>query len=137
VLNWAIEGRQRLLDQEHFTNEDHHAHQKRERWQAWGESVDKFISECVERDPGADRITTTEAHSRYAAWCRANDEDPVGQRAFTNTLKNEDVGYKTSIRINGQVQRGYNALGFSGDVPALDDTPERRDPSGTRQDSLP
>ena len=87
VLNWAVRGRKRLLDQGKFTGEDRYAQAKRERWQAWGESVDKFISECVDRDPDADRLTTSDAHRRYAAWCRENGLDPVGQRKFTNTLK--------------------------------------------------
>jgi putative DNA primase/helicase len=144
VLNWAIAGRKRLLDQGHFTNEDHYAQGKRERWQAWGESVDQFISECVDRDPDADRLTTAEAHRRYTAWCRENDLDPVGQRKFTNTLKDEDLGYKRSIRIHGTPERGYDALGLAEDVPDLDDTPERDDDpfidddgdDDARQDSL-
>ncbi|MFO7834100.1 MAG: phage/plasmid primase, P4 family [Halohasta sp.] len=140
ILNWAIEGWNRLLDQEYFTNEERYAHTKRERWQAWGDSVDKFISECVKHDPDAERLTTLQAHRRYAAWCRENGEDPVGQRHFTNTLKDEDVGYKSSIRIDGKVQRGYERLGLSDDVPELDDTPERADladtDTDTRQDSL-
>jgi putative DNA primase/helicase len=141
VLNWAIQGRKRLLDQGYFTDEDHYAAAKRERWQAWGESVDQFISDCVDHDPDAGRLTTSDAHRRYAAWCRENGQDPVGQRKFTNTLKDEDVGYKSSLRIDGTVTRGYDALGLSDDVPALDDTPERDpdppvDPDDTQQDSL-
>ncbi len=136
VLNWAIDGWARLCDQGYFTNEDRYAHAKRERWQAWGESVDKFVSECVDRDPDADRISTTDAHRRYAAWCREHGHDPVGQRKFTNTLKKEDVGYKSSLRIDGRVQRGYDAFGLSDDVPAVDDTPERATPDGTRQEQL-
>jgi len=136
VLNWAIEGWHRLREQKYFTNEERYGHGVRERWQAWGESVDKFVSECVEHDPDADRITTQGAHRRYTAWCRENNEDPVGQRQFTNTLKEEDVGYKSSIRIDGKVQRGYDALGFTDDVPALEDTPERGDPGDADQQSL-
>lgn len=140
VLNWAIQGRKRLLEQGYFTNEDRYAQGKRERWQAWGESVDKFISECVDRDPDADRLTTSDAHRRYAAWCRENGLDPVGQRKFTNTLKQEDVGYGR-YRFDGAVKRGYTALGLADDVPDLDDTPEREDDpdvdaDDTRQDSL-
>lgn len=115
--------------------------QRPERWQAWGESVDQFISDCVERNPDADRLTTSDARRRYAAWCRENGLDPVGQRKFTNTLKDEDVGYKPSLRIDGRVTRGYTTLGLSDDVPVLDDTPEREpdppvDSNNTRQDSL-
>ena len=135
VLNWAIDGWARLLEQGHFTNEDHYAHQKRERWQAWGESVDKFISECVENDPDAPRLSTQDAHRRYAAWCRENGEDPAGQRKLTNKLKSEDVGYKR-LRIEGKSKRGYAALGLSDDVPELEDTPERADPDDAPQDTL-
>jgi putative DNA primase/helicase len=141
VLNWAIDGRKRLLEQGYFTNEDEYAQAKRERWQAWGESVDKFIAECVDRDPDADRLTTADAHRRYAAWCRENGLDPVGQRKFTNTLKQEDVGYGRH-RIDGSVDRGYKTLGLSDDVPDLDGTPEREtpddpdDPDDTRQTGL-
>lgn len=123
VLNWAIEGWRRLLEQGHFTGEAHYAHAKRERWQAWGESVDQFISECVERDPDAPRMTTADAHRHYAAWCRANGEEPVGQRKLTTALKKEDVGYSQSLRVDGHdtPQRGYKALGLSDDVPTPND----------------
>jgi Predicted ATPase len=116
VLNWAIAGRARLLEQGHFTNEDTHEQGKRERWQAWGESVDTFIAECVDRDEESPRLSTQDAHRRYAAWCRENGLDPVGQREFTNTLKNEDVEYGRH-HINGSVKRGYKALGLSTAFP--------------------
>lgn len=126
VLNWAIEGRRRLLEQGYFTNEERYAQAKRERWQAWGDSVDRFISECVEHDPDADNISTSQAHRRFSAWCRAHDEKPIGQQQLTNTLKQEAVEYTTSVRVDGSnPKRGYKALGLSDDVPDLDDTPER------------
>jgi putative DNA primase/helicase len=136
VLNWAIDGWARLLDQGHFTGEEQYAQAKRERWQAWGDSVDKFISECVENDPDAENRTTGDVHRRYAAWCRENDERPASQQKLTTSLKSEDLGYGKSVRVDGSVQRGYKALGFTDDVPALDDTPERADPDDSRQDSL-
>ena len=136
VLNWAIDGWARLLDQGHFTGEEQYAQAKRERWQAWGDSVDKFISECVENDPDAENRTTGDVHRRYAAWCRENDERPASQQKLTTSLKSEDLGYGKSVRVDGSVQRGYKTLGFTDDVPALDDTPERADPDDSRQDSL-
>jgi putative DNA primase/helicase len=139
VLNWAIDGWARLVEQGHFTNEETLAHEKRTRWQAWGESVNTFISECVENDPEADRLTTTEAWDRYKAWCVANGYDSVGQRKFTNTLKDENVGYRKSVRINGTPQRGYTALGLSDDVPTptpVDDDPDEETDDDTRGTGL-
>jgi putative DNA primase/helicase len=136
VLNWAIDGWARLLDQGHFSAEEQYAQAKRERWQAWGDSVDKFVSECVERDPDVENRTTGDVHRVYAAWCRENGERPASQQKLTTSLKSEDLGYGKSVRVDGSVQRGYTALGFTDDVPALDDTPERADPDDSRQESL-
>jgi putative DNA primase/helicase len=137
VLNWAIDGWARLLDQGHFTNENQYTHAKRERWQAWGESVDKFLSECVEHDPEADNKSTGDVHRRYAAWCRENNHDPVGQRKLTNKLKKENVGYGKSVRINQtDIRNGYKELSLSGDVPDADETPERTTPEATEQTSI-
>lgn len=135
VLNWAIEGRNRLLDKGFFTNEDRLAHDKRVRWQSWGDTVDEFIAECVEHDDDADRITTGEAYQRFTAWCRANGEDPDSRRSFTDRLKTEDVGYGKH-RIEGSVQRGYKSLGFSDDVPEVDHDEEEDDDDGYDQGRL-
>ena len=135
VLNWAIEGWQRLLDQGYFTNEERQAHDKRRRWQSWGDSVDEFISECVSRDEDAPRMSTSEAHERYVAWCdeQGADTDAVKQQPFTVRLKAENVGYSSSVRIEGEVQRGYTALGFSDDVPEATDND---DPDDSTQERL-
>jgi putative DNA primase/helicase len=127
VLNWAIEGWARLLEQGHFSGEKRYAQAKRERWQAWGDSIDKFISECVERDESAANISTTDVHRVYAEWCRNNGERPGGQQNLTANLKNEDLDYGKSVRPGGTgtPTRGFKSLGFTDEAPDVDDTPER------------
>jgi putative DNA primase/helicase len=139
VLNWAIDGWARLRDNGQFTDAEGHDETRR-RWQSWGESVEKFITGHVERDPDAPRLSTGGAYERYQAWCRENDADPVGRRRFTDTLKNEDVGYGRH-RINGRSARGYDALGLSDDVPDPDgsdevDDDDSDDDDGTIQQGL-
>jgi len=133
VLNWAIEGWDRLLDQGYFTNEEREAWTKRRRWQSWGEVVDKFLSDCVERDEDAGRISTGDAFDRFQLWCRENDlKSDISAQGFTNKLKSEDVGYKKSVRIDGSSKRGYVSLGFSDDVPEAPDVDsEESDPDTT------
>jgi len=128
VLNWAIDGWKRLRDEGQFTNAEGHDETRR-RWQSWGESVEKFISECVERDEDADRLTTGQAFDRYRAWCRDVGADAVGRKRFTNTLKKEDVGYGRH-RINGRSARGYDALGLSDEVPDPDASDDDEDDDG-------
>jgi putative DNA primase/helicase len=126
ILNWAIKGRYRLLEQGHFTGESFDAIDKRRRWQSWGDAVARFIEKCVSYDEDAPKITTGDAHRRFSAWCRAEGiTTNLGQAAFTAAMKNENVGYGTSVRIDGSVQRGYKAMRLSDEVPDLDTTPER------------
>lgn len=117
VLNWAIEGRRRLLNQGYFTGERTMAYEKRRRWQEWGDTVDEFIEACVEYDEAAGRISTADAYTIYRVWCEANGKDPVGQRQVTNALKTEGLGYGRH-RIDGSAGvRGYTALGFTETAP--------------------
>jgi putative DNA primase/helicase len=130
VLNWAIEGRQRLLEQGYFTNEDRYPYEKCQRWRKWGDSIKRFTEEVCERDEDAPRRTTSDVHRVYAAWCRDVGEDPVGQQKLTNSLKTEGFGYKPSLRVDGSPTRGYEALGFSDDAPDVEETPARGDDPG-------
>jgi putative DNA primase/helicase len=127
VLNWAIEGWHRLLEQGHFTGEERFAQGKRERWQEWGDSIEKFVAECVERDEDASNKSTGNVHRVYSAWARQNDERNLGQQKLTMELKNEELGYSTSVRPGGTgtPTHGYKALSFTDEAPELDDTPER------------
>lgn len=120
VLNWAIEGWARLLDQGAFTNVPSTADETRRKWQKWGDSLDTFTADCVYRDEDADRLTTGEAYQRYLTWCRENGHDSVGRQKFTMAMKDEDVGYSNSLWINGRSARGYNSLGFTAEVPDPD-----------------
>lgn len=119
VLNWAIEGRRRLLNQGHFSGEYESAFEKRDRWKSWGEAVDEFINDHVETDEDADNVSTGYAYERFQAWAKENDKDTVGQQKFTETLRDADidVGYDRSVRVDGTVTGGYRKLGFSDDVP--------------------
>lgn len=126
VLNWAIEGRRQLLEQGYFTDEHRYAHEKRARWQAWGDSVDKFIEKCLERDEDARNWSTQQVHRRYTAWCRENGLEPVGQQQLTNQLKREPFDYGKK-RVDGVSTRAFGALSFSDEVPPLDDDDDDRD----------
>jgi putative DNA primase/helicase len=126
VLNWAVEGWARLMNQERFTGEKRYAAEKRSRWQSWGDSADKFIEAYLQRDEDAENVSTSQVHRRYAAWCREGNHDPVGQQALTNRLKKESFDYGRK-KVDGQSARAFGAMSFADEVPDLDETPERDD----------
>jgi len=121
VLNWAVEGWARLMDQSSFTGVSATPDETRRKWQKWGDSIDEFLSAVVKRDEDAENISTGEAFQVYRAWCRVNDRDAVGRQTFTSRAKDaeSDLGYKTSVRTkrSSTPVRGYKAFGTTDVFP--------------------
>ena len=132
VLNWALDGLDRLREQGHFTGEGDPL-DKRDRWMSWGDSISKFIDECVDTDADG-KWRTGEVHARYAAWCRQElGEEPEAQQTLTKELKKcEGVQYG-NYRFDGSRDRGLKGFTLADDVPAAHDaagsgTEDQRDP---------
>lgn len=113
VLNWAIEGWGRLIENGEFDNVPATPDETRRKWQSWGDSVDYFLSNVATHDSDAPNISTSEAWEVYRAWCRENGHDFVGQSKFTNAAKDSDLGYVSSVRTkrHASPRRGYKAFG--------------------------
>ncbi|MDG5821838.1 phage/plasmid primase, P4 family [Natronococcus sp. A-GB7] len=119
VLNWAIEGWGRLLENGEFDNVPPTPDETRRKWQSWGDSLDYFLSNVAEYNPDAPNITTGEAWEVYRAWCLENGHDFVGQNKFTSAAKDSDFGYSGSVRPSSDtsiVRRGYTAFGTVDEV---------------------
>lgn len=86
ILNWMIAGYARLCDQGGFTDE-RLLGEKEDYWQAYGDSVDRFVDRClnVTGDPD-DLIAKKDAHASYTAMCDDIGMSPDSQRAFTSEL---------------------------------------------------
>jgi len=142
VLNWAIEGWGRLLDNGEFTNVPDTPDTTREQWQSWGDSVDYFLSNVATRDDDAPHISTNEAWEVYRSWCRENGEDSVGQAKFTNAAKDKMFGYATSVRTDrhNTPRRGYKAFGTveeeADPVEVIEADGEADNDDGTRNSGL-
>jgi P4 family phage/plasmid primase-like protien len=121
ILNWAIEGWTRLNEQWHFTNDDT-TQETRRRWLTWGDSAEQFIESCVEHDPDAENRSTGDVYQVYTDWCEREDEDPIGRRKFTATLRDApvSVGYAKRVRPGGtgSPTNGYKSLGFTDEAPS-------------------
>jgi putative DNA primase/helicase len=115
ILNWALEGRDRLLDQGRFTGEGE-PFEKRARWMEWGDSVSRFIEECVDVDAeNGSRIAASAVHDAYVEYCDGLDERAVGQGVLTKELKAAGADYGRH-RIDGEVQRGFKGAALTGEM---------------------
>jgi P4 family phage/plasmid primase-like protien len=113
VLNWAVEGWGRLLENGEFDNVADTPDQTRQQWQSWGDSVEYFLSNVATTDHDAPNVSTAEAWEVYRHWCRENGYDHVGQSKFTNAAKDKSMGYSSSVRTDRHAtpRRGYKAFG--------------------------
>ena len=126
VLNWAIKGYSRLMNQGRFTNIETTADETRRLWQSWGESVDEFVVACLEHDPDADNISTSGVNEIYREWCNREGKHAEPNRGtVTKKIKNssDDFGYKKRARTVDKKNpiNGYTSLGFTDEAPSLEE----------------
>jgi putative DNA primase/helicase len=89
VLNWAIDGYRRLLDQDGF-DFDPLVGEKRERWEAYGNSIERFKHNCFELtgDPD-DVIVKSIGYDLYTAYCEHAGLDVESPKKVTTKLKED------------------------------------------------
>jgi len=82
LLSWAIEGLQRLQEQNCFTC-NRTEYETKKIWDRFGNSVQKFISEQItlDREEG-DNIPTTDLYETYKLWCETELEQEVTRQKF-------------------------------------------------------
>lgn len=88
ILNFAVEGFQRLRDQDgQFTNELSTA-QTREHWKQYGDPIDQFIRNWLEIDEGRGATPTSEVHRYYQKFMQDIPSTPVNRNMLTEAIKN-------------------------------------------------
>lgn len=104
VLNWALDGLQRLMTQGRFTL-DRSPGQTRDTWEKWGNSVDRFESVCLEEGNG--EIAKSEIYQAYVAFCEDEGIPTETQHMLTRELKLE--GYNDGkAYVDGSQQRVFH-----------------------------
>lgn len=86
ILNWALDGLDRLVEQGRFTG-DYGPGDVRETWERWGQSVDRFKAECLSTDDPAAREPKKDVYDAYTRFCRAEGMPAETRQKFTSELK--------------------------------------------------
>jgi P4 family phage/plasmid primase-like protien len=130
ILNWAIEGLQRLLANGRFTGDRSPGHTQ-DTWEKWGNSVSRFSQ--VALDDGPDKIPKGEVYAAYLAFCRDQSIPTETQHAMTRALKQE--GYTDAREyVDGSQQRVFTGIQWTGRGEELI-TAAEGDTSGDTSDS--
>ena len=130
VLNWALDGLDRLLEQGGFTG-DRRPHETRDTWESWGSSIGKFKSAAIEKDPTG-RVPKSKVYNAYLRFCRDRGIPAVSsQQKFTSDFTDGDIRNDRAT-IDGKRQRV-----FTGIEVVWNRIPGGEDPSGDDDDSDP
>ncbi|WP_338727190.1 phage/plasmid primase, P4 family [Haladaptatus sp. DJG-WS-42] len=108
VLNWAIQGFQRLEEQGKFSNEPTPA-ESRNIWDRYGSSVEQFYQNCLERDSGA-FVTKSDAYTAYKQYTDSENLEPVSKREFTSQLKRRNTVGESQRRVDGEKPRVFTGI---------------------------
>jgi len=119
ILNWAIDGMYRLLEQKSFTG-DMSPFMTEETWQEWGNSVGRF--EQIALRSGETHIPKSDIYAAYLQFCDDKNIPSESQHMMTRELK--ELGYTDGqARVDGIKQRVFLNLEWtSGGREYFEDT---------------
>ena len=128
ILNWAIEGLQRLMANGGFTG-DRRPGRTQETWQKWSDSVSRFSDAAL--DEGDKEIPKAKIYAAYIEFCRQEGIPSDTQHSMTKALKQE--GFEDArTYVDGERQRVFVNISLTGrGTELLDDAQGGSDDSGT------
>ncbi|WP_158853811.1 phage/plasmid primase, P4 family [Halorhabdus sp. CUG00001] len=126
VLNWMLEGLQRLMQQGQFTA-DRTPGETQRTWEKWGNTVDRFRETCLTKDESEDLPKQT-AYQAYHAYCESENLPAETQHKMTRRLKSEGIADGRTY-IDGERQRVFVGVTLTdrGESYLTDDSDESRD----------
>jgi len=109
VLNWALAGLERLLDQHGFTG-DRNPAETRETWESWGSSLGKFKDAAIERSAGS-AVAKSKLYNAYLRFCRDRGVPAIsGQQKFTQEFTSDPEIDQSRTTIDGKTVRVYTGV---------------------------
>jgi len=129
ILNWMLEGLQRLIQQGTFTN-DRAPGETQRTWEKWGNTVDRFREVCLAKDEDSSLPKQT-AYQAYHRYCEAENLPAETQHKMTRRLKKEGIADGRAT-VNGKQQRVFVGVQLTGKGESYLDDDESSQNSGIR-----
>lgn len=104
MLNWMLEGLQRLMQQGQFTA-DRTPGKTQRTWKKWGKTVDRFREVCLEKEDGGE-VPKQRAYKAYHAFCEAKNLPAETRHKMTRRLKSEGIADGRAY-VDGKRQRVF------------------------------
>ena len=111
ILNWAIEGLQRLVANGGFTGDRAPGHTQ-DTWQKWSDSVSRFADAAID-DDGTDDIPKAKIYAAFLEYCRQEGIPSDTQHSLTRGLKQEGFADGRTY-VDGSQERVFIDIGLTG-----------------------
>jgi len=135
VLNWALDGLDRLLDQQGFTG-DRGPQATRNTWESWGSSLGKFKDAAIERDPES-AVPKEKLYNAYLRFCRERGIPAIsGQQKFTSEFTSDPEIDQDRATIDGRQERCYVGVSVNWNRIPGGEHPDEDDDDGTHGTGL-
>jgi putative DNA primase/helicase len=85
VLNWALEGLDRMMNQGQFTG-DRAPGATQKTWEKWCNSVKRFVQVCID-EAGDEELPKSDAYRAYQGFCDEEGIPVETQHKFTRDFK--------------------------------------------------
>jgi putative DNA primase/helicase len=111
ILNWAIEGLQRLLGSGKFTG-DRSPGRTQDTWEKWSDSVSRFKDAAIS-EGGGEAIPKSKLYAAYLEFCRQEGIPSDTQHSLTRGLKQEGLADGREY-VGGDRERVFKNISLTG-----------------------
>jgi putative DNA primase/helicase len=122
ILNWAVEGHRRLMNNGQFSNEPL-SFENQEKWERYGNSIEQWFDRFteLEADAATPKWTTDDgtlgAYDSYKAFAQRNGLEVETDQKFTAELKQREGISKRKLTIDGDRRQAYHGFQLTDDAP--------------------
>lgn len=120
ILNWAVEGYQRLHEQQGFTN-TRTSEETRELWRSYGDSIDQFIVDWIMETPDSE-VKKSKVYDEYVTYAKAQGLPVESKQRVTSRLNRLDGVTQSQVRGEGDSKpRVFRGIELVGDIESSDE----------------
>jgi|GEM_PF-1226560 len=102
VLNWALEGLDRLREQGHFSGDLPPA-ETQAKWRSWGESIERFKERCLDDDAAATAVAPKrDVFDAYRTFCESEGIPAESKHKFGREMMSDSGVGERQKTIDGK-----------------------------------